>query len=91
MRGRIAAMSRIVAVAEAYDCMVSDTPYRDAMPGRVARLEITQGVESQFDPNVVAAFDSILALACDDYRSSTRLDFALGDSTGPHVVAAAST
>ena len=48
-REEIPLMSRIVAVAEAYHRMVSNTPYRDAMPSRVARLQLAQGVESQFE------------------------------------------
>jgi len=53
-------LSRIVAVAEAYDAMTSDQPYRDAMPSAVARLELVRSVESRFDPSVVAAFEAVL-------------------------------
>src|SRR6266576_6514639 len=42
-------LSRIIAVADAYNAMTSDRPYRDAMPSRVARLRLAQAVESQFD------------------------------------------
>jgi HD-GYP domain-containing protein (c-di-GMP phosphodiesterase class II) len=56
-------ISRIIAVADAYDAMTSDRPYRDAMPSRVARLRLAQAVESQFDTTVVAAFEAILAAA----------------------------
>jgi HD-GYP domain-containing protein (c-di-GMP phosphodiesterase class II) len=54
-------LSRIIAVADAYDAMTSDRPYREAMPSRVARHRLAQAVESQFDTNVVAAFEAILA------------------------------
>ncbi len=54
-------VSRIIAVADAYNAMTSDRPYRDAMPSRVARLRLAQAVESQFDTAVVAAFEAILA------------------------------
>ncbi|MGH8513165.1 MAG: HD-GYP domain-containing protein, partial [Gammaproteobacteria bacterium] len=33
-------ISRIIAVADAYNAMTSDRPYRDAMPSRVARLRL---------------------------------------------------
>ena len=56
-------ISRILAVADAYDAMTSDRPYRDAMPSHVARLRLAQAVESQFDTTVVAAFEAILATA----------------------------
>ena len=70
-------LSRIISVADAYNAMTSDRPYRDAMPSRVARLRLAQAVGAQFDTTVVAAFEAILATATDDYRSGTRLDFEL--------------
>ena len=68
-------VSRIIAVADAYNAMTSDRPYRDAMPSRVARLRLAQAVDSQFDTAVVAAFEAILAGATEDYRLATRADF----------------
>jgi putative nucleotidyltransferase with HDIG domain len=61
-------ISRILSVADAYDAMTSDRPYRDAMPSRVARLRLAQAVETQFDTTVVAAFEAILASATEEYR-----------------------
>jgi putative nucleotidyltransferase with HDIG domain len=68
-------VSRIIAVADAYNAMTSDRPYRDAMPSRVARLRLAQAVDSQFDTSVVAAFEAILAGADEDYRVAKRRDF----------------
>ena len=68
-------VSRIIAVADAYNAMTSDRPYRDAMPSRVARLRLAQAVDSQFDTAVVAAFEAILAGALEDYRVAKRRDF----------------
>jgi HD domain len=68
-------VSRIIAVADAYNAMTSDRPYRDAMPSRVARLRLAQAVDSQFDTSVVAAFEAILAGAEEDYRIAKRPDF----------------
>jgi hypothetical protein len=68
-------VSRIIAVADAYNAMTSDRPYRDAMPSRVARLRLAQAVDSQFDTSVVAAFEAILASADEDYRIAKRRDF----------------
>ena len=70
-------ISRIIAVADAYNAMTSDRPYRDAMPSRVARMRLAQGVEGQFDTHVVAAFEALLAGAGEDYRTGKRLDFTL--------------
>jgi putative nucleotidyltransferase with HDIG domain len=72
-------LSRIISVADAYNAMTSDRPYRDAMPSQVARLRLAQAVESQFDTSVVAAFEAILAGASEDYRTGQRLDFKLDE------------
>lgn len=84
-------ISRIIAVADAYNAMTSDRPYRDAMPSRVARLRLAQAVGSQFDTTVVAAFEAILATATEDYRSGTRLDFGLESSQHPDLRVAVAT
>jgi HD-GYP domain-containing protein (c-di-GMP phosphodiesterase class II) len=54
-------LSRIIAVADAFDAMTSDRPYRGAMPHHVARLRIAKGVGFQFDISVVSAFDALMA------------------------------
>jgi putative nucleotidyltransferase with HDIG domain len=68
-------LSRIIAVADAYNAMTSQRPYRDAMPSRVARLRMAQAVESQFDTSVVAAFEAVLAAASEAYRDGHQHDF----------------
>jgi putative nucleotidyltransferase with HDIG domain len=70
-------LSRIIAVADAYNAMTSDRPYRDAMPSRVARLRLAQAVETQFDTSVVAAFEAILAGSTEGYRSGTAEQFRM--------------
>ena len=68
-------IARIIAVADAYNAMTSDRPYREAMPSPVARLRLAQAVGSQFDTSVVAAFEAILATADESYRMGLRADF----------------
>jgi putative nucleotidyltransferase with HDIG domain len=75
-------LARIIAVADAYNAMTSDRPYRDAMPSRVARMRLAQAVGSQFDTSVVAAFEAILATASETYRSGSRADFRLESQSG---------
>jgi putative nucleotidyltransferase with HDIG domain len=70
-------LSRIIAVADAYNAMTSDRPYREAMPSRVARLRLAQATDSQFDTSVVASFEAILAGASEDYRLARGVDFSL--------------
>ncbi|MEO6858854.1 MAG: diguanylate cyclase [Solirubrobacteraceae bacterium] len=48
--------ARILAVADAYEAMISDRPYRPAMPGAEAREELRRCAGTQFDPLVVEAF-----------------------------------
>jgi putative nucleotidyltransferase with HDIG domain len=70
-------ISKIISVADAYNAMTSDRSYRDAMPSRVARMRLAQGIEGQFDTSVVAAFEAILAGATEEYRKAERADFDL--------------
>ncbi len=76
-------LARIIAVADAYNAMTSDRPYRDAMPSRVARLRLAQAVETQFDTGVVAAFEAILATASEDYRLGREDTFEIHLATNP--------
>jgi putative nucleotidyltransferase with HDIG domain len=73
-------LSRIIAVADAYNAMTSDRPYRDAMPSHVARLRIAEAVGAQFDTTVVAAFEAVLAAATEDYRRGDGEGFSLGSA-----------
>jgi two-component system, cell cycle response regulator len=53
--------SRVVAVCEAYAAMVSERPYSVAMRHSRALEELRRGAGSQFDPQVVAAFEQAAA------------------------------
>ena len=86
----IPVISRIISVADAYNAMTSDRPYRDAMPSRVARLRLAQAAESQFDTAVVAAFEAILAGAPEEYRLARRDDFKFEIQETTQAAAAAS-
>jgi putative nucleotidyltransferase with HDIG domain len=68
-------LGRIIGVADAYDAMTSDRPYREALPSRVARMRLAQAVGTQFDTAVVAAFEAILATADENYRSGRGSSF----------------
>lgn len=78
-------LARIIAVADAYNAMTSDRPYRDAMPSRVARLRLAQAVDSQFDTAVVAAFEAILTSASEDYRTGSSDEFVLNSRGADEV------
>ena len=53
--------SRVIAVCDAYDAMTSNRPYRSAMSSEVAVSELYRNSGTQFDPEVVSAFVSVLA------------------------------
>ena len=59
--GAIPLAARIFAVADAFDAITNDRPYRKARPVETAVAEVERGAGSQFDPAVVAAF---VPLAC---------------------------
>lgn len=51
---------RIVAVADAYDAMNSDRPYRQALQHDEIIRELREGSGSQFDPTIIKIFLQIL-------------------------------
>ena len=51
--------ARIFAIADSLDAMLSDRPYRKALPMSYAREELQRCAGTQFDPTVVRVFLSI--------------------------------
>ncbi len=52
--------ARIIAIADVYQALTSDRPYRKAYPKKEAVKIIKKGSGTQFDPNVVTAFLNVL-------------------------------
>ena len=52
--------ARIVFLADAWDAMTSDRPYRTAMSPAGARQEVRDHGGTQFDPSVVEAFERVV-------------------------------
>jgi len=59
---------RILAVADAYDAMTNDRPYRKAMPPEKAVEELKANAGGQFDPTMVDLFIAVL----DQEKTKTR-------------------
>ena len=53
--------ARILAVADVFDALTSDRPYRDGMPAEHVSAVILRQAGRQFDPMVVEAFLTIIA------------------------------
>ncbi len=49
-------LASIIATADALEAMLSDRPYRKALPLREALAELVEGKGTQFDPQVVEVF-----------------------------------
>jgi len=64
--------AKIVSVVDAWDAMRTDRPYRDALPRSEAIKELKENKGSQFAPEVVDTFLSVL-------RSKTNLRPGLGE------------
>ncbi len=52
----ISLLARILAVADCFDAMTSDRPYRKGLPVEIALAEIEKGAGSQFDPVLAEVF-----------------------------------
>jgi HD-GYP domain-containing protein (c-di-GMP phosphodiesterase class II) len=59
--GKISQLARIASVADVYDAITSERPYRDARPAHVGHGAIVEGSGTEFDPEVVAAFRKVVA------------------------------
>jgi putative nucleotidyltransferase with HDIG domain len=57
---KIPLAARIIAVADSFDAMTTDRPYRKGMPPWEALGEIVDKSGKQFDPEVVAAFKHVV-------------------------------
>jgi cyclic di-GMP phosphodiesterase len=71
--------ARIFAVADAFDAMISERPYRHAMSIEAAREEIRRNAGTQFDPKVVEVFLSLPEETWQEVRGSPGGAFRLAE------------
>jgi len=55
----IPVVARITAVADVFDVLVHERPYKDSWSVEAAAEEIREGADTQFDPAVVEVFDAL--------------------------------
>jgi putative nucleotidyltransferase with HDIG domain len=58
---RIPLIARIIAVADAFDAMTSDRPYRRGLSAEIARARLAEAAGSQLDPMAVSALERVLS------------------------------
>lgn len=67
---RIPLSARVFAIADTFDAVTSDRPYRAAASFREARRVIAQASGTQFDPRIADAFDDIPDATLDGIRGA---------------------
>jgi putative nucleotidyltransferase with HDIG domain len=84
LRGEdIPQVARVVAVADVFDAITSNRPYRTALPLADAREEIAGGSGSHFDPVVVEAFLKIPLARLEEITRDYETLLAAGPAPGP--------
>ena len=73
---RIPLASRIIFVCAAFDAMTSERSYRPAMSVELALAELRRGAGTQFDPQIVSAFERSLAQPAEPPASRPSLQAA---------------
>jgi HD-GYP domain-containing protein (c-di-GMP phosphodiesterase class II) len=61
--------AKIIAIADAYDSMVSNRSYREGLVHEEAIKRIDEQTGRQFDPKVVAVFKAIIPAALEEIRA----------------------
>lgn len=76
--------ARVVSVADAYDAIVTDRPYRRGRTPEEAVTIIRSASGTQFDPNVVRAFEVVVSRRNEDGENSHGIDHPISVSDANH-------
>jgi hypothetical protein len=72
--------ARILAIADAYDAMLSDRPYRRALSKSQAIGQLKEGAGSQFDPYLVWSFIGLLSKEMEQEETKELEDVSAGNA-----------
>jgi putative nucleotidyltransferase with HDIG domain len=61
--------ARIIAIADAYDSMISNRSYREGLSHEEAMRRIEEQSGGQFDPKIVLSFKEIIPIAMEELRA----------------------
>lgn len=75
-------LARVVGIADAFDAMTSDRPYRKGMPAEVAFSELEKGAGLQFDPTFAQAFLSMKDEVLRQMQTQMKTPLLLKNSRG---------
>lgn len=83
--------ARIIAVADAFDAMTTDRPYRPMMNPESALLELQRNAGTQFDPRIVSVFVSVFNTPAVQEALRSRVSIAPPDEAHKEAAAASET
>ena len=78
-------LSRIISVVDAYDAMIHDRAYRNAMPPEAAQEELRRCAGTQFDPSVVSTFLEMLQEEPERFAPAPKAHKAPVHAPGPVI------
>lgn len=81
----IPVLARVLTVADSFEAMVADRPYRRGRSQQEAILELRRCSGTQFDPRIVDAFIEVLEFSEGVVRTAYEADAELGDDEAQAV------
>lgn len=67
-------LAKIVTVADSYNAMTAERPYKEALTPETAIHRLREEAGIQFDRQAVEAFIAVLAVQSDSYKTGSRVD-----------------
>jgi len=81
-------VARVIGVADAFDAMSCDRPYRPALTRELVCTELRRSAGEQFDPNLAKEFLAVLETGICDVDPEFVADALAGAQRAPHALSA---